>query len=96
MRLFYLGRLRPETVFRLFIAIVQESREKESQGWAEAETGHFPECRGSEKGQRTEGPRVSGIRTGKVAKGQKVQLILEKISTMWSFDAQGYCPVTKP
>ena len=42
----------------------QESREKESQGWAEAETGHFPECRGSEKGQRTEGPRVSDIRTG--------------------------------
>ena len=32
----------------------------------------------------------------RVAKGQKVQLSLENISTMWSFDAQGYCPVTKP
>jgi hypothetical protein len=42
----------------------QESREKESQGWAEAETGQVPECRRSEKGQRTEGPRVSDIRTG--------------------------------
>ena len=42
----------------------QESREKESQGWAEAETGQVPKCRGSEKGQRTEGPRVSDIRTG--------------------------------
>jgi hypothetical protein len=42
----------------------QESREKESQGWAEAETGQVPKCRGSEKGQRTERPRVSDIRTG--------------------------------
>jgi hypothetical protein len=42
----------------------QESREKESQGWAEAETGQVPKCRGSEKGQRTEGPRVLDIRTG--------------------------------
>ena len=32
----------------------------------------------------------------RVAKGQKVQLSLESISTMWSFDVQGYCPVTKP
>ena len=31
-----------------------------------------------------------------VAKGQKVQLSLENISTMWSFDVQGYCPVTNP
>ena len=32
----------------------------------------------------------------RVAKGQKVQLSLEDISTMWSFDAQGDCPVTEP
>ena len=32
----------------------------------------------------------------RVATGQKVQSSLEDISTMWSFDAQGDCPVTKP
>ena len=43
---------------------VQRSQERESQSWTEAETNHFPGCRRSEKGQRTEGPRASDIRTG--------------------------------
>jgi len=55
--------------------------------------------------QSAEGPRrARGLKDrvcrifvqARVAKGQKVQLSLENISTMWSFDAQGYCPVTKP
>ena len=57
------------------------------------------------KFQSAEGPRrARGLKDrvcrifaqARVAKGQKVQLSLENISTMWSFDAQGYCPVTKP
>jgi hypothetical protein len=43
---------------------VQRSQERESQSWTVAETNHFPGCRRSEKGQRTEGPRASDIRTG--------------------------------
>ena len=57
------------------------------------------------KFQSAEGPRrARGLEDrvcrifvqARVAKGQKVQLSLENISTMWSFDAQGYCPVTNP
>jgi len=57
------------------------------------------------KFQSAEGPRrARGLKDrvcrifvqARVAKGQKVQLSLENISTMWSFDVQGYCPVTNP
>jgi hypothetical protein len=52
----------------------QESREKESQGWAEAKTGQVPKCQGSEKGQRTERPCVSDIRTGESRCSRKAAL----------------------
>jgi hypothetical protein len=66
--------------------------ERESQGWTEAETGHFP---GAEVPRKARGlkDRVRRIFVqARVAKGQKVQLSLEKISTMWSFDAQVIVP----
>jgi hypothetical protein len=50
---------------------------------------------------RARGLKVRACRVfvqARVAKGlgQKVQLSLEDISTMWSCDAQGDCPVTNP
>jgi hypothetical protein len=74
----------------------EESREKESQEWAGAEQANFLSAEGPGRARGLKGRACRVFVQARVAKGQRVQLSLEDISTMWSFDAQGDCPVTKP
>ena len=71
-------------------------REPKITGMSESRPGNFLSAEDPRRARELEVRVCRVFVQARVAKGQKVQMCLEGISTVWSFYVPADCPVTKP